>query len=269
MSKTTVQTLFGGAVGTGQVGAQTLNLIEVQDLGAQIQAGIGALTVDDVKASELVLTGLMPDDSGSISTSGNTEEVIEGHNLVLDALLGSKQNAQGVLVLTRYLNGLVLNPSVLLKDAVRLDTKNYNPVLGTPLYDESFVFLSTILAKTQEFLDGGVACRSVSLIISDGKDEHSPRQFGGRGTKAGDVARLVREMLKTERHIIAGFGIGGGADFREVFGEMGIRDEWILTPGSDQSAIRRAFQVFSQSAARASESAGSFSQVAVGGFTNP
>jgi lipid A disaccharide synthetase len=29
---------------------------------------------------------------------------------------------------------------------------------------------------------------------------------------------------------------------------MGIRDEWILTPGSSASEIRRAFQVFSQSA---------------------
>ena len=48
---------------------------------------------------------------------------------------------------------------------------------------------------------------------------------------------------------------------------MGIEDRWILTPGNNPSEIRRAFQVFSQSAVRASQAA-SFSQGTVGGFAN-
>jgi len=60
----------------------------------------------------------------------------------------------------------------------------------------------------------------------------------------------------------------GFTDFRNVFQEMGVRDEWILTPANTESEIRKAFQVFSRSAVRASQSAVSFSQTAMGGFGN-
>ena len=47
---------------------------------------------------------------------------------------------------------------------------------------------------------------------------------------------------------------------------MGIPDEWILTPGNSASEICKAFQVFSQSAVRASQGGATLSQVALGGF---
>jgi hypothetical protein len=47
---------------------------------------------------------------------------------------------------------------------------------------------------------------------------------------------------------------------------MGIRDEWILTPGNTEKEIRACFQTYSQSAVKASQSAVSFSQTALGGF---
>ena len=74
-------------------------------------------------------------------------------------------------------------------------------------------------------------------------------------------------MLMQETHIVAAMGIddGGLTDFRSVFREMGFHDEWILTPANNPSDIRRAFQVFSQSAVRASQGAASFSQTAQGG----
>jgi hypothetical protein len=47
---------------------------------------------------------------------------------------------------------------------------------------------------------------------------------------------------------------------------MVIKDEWILTPASSPTELRKAFQVFSQSAVRASQSAANFSKAALGGF---
>jgi hypothetical protein len=44
---------------------------------------------------------------------------------------------------------------------------------------------------------------------------------------------------------------------------MGIPDRWVLTPGNSAGEIRRAFQVFSQSAVRASQGAAQ-----LGGFSN-
>ena len=66
----------------------------------------------------------------------------------------------------------------------------------------------------------------MTLIITDGNDEHSVH------SNARDVAAIARDMLKAETHIIAAMGIDDGhTDFKEVFREMGIRDEWILIPG--------------------------------------
>ena len=139
--------------------------------------------------------------------------------------------------------------------------KNYEATQGTPLYDQTVVLLGSVVAKTQEFSQNGVVARSVTLIITDGADQHSVR------VKAKDVEALVKDMARAEAHIIAAMGISDGTtDFRAVFQEMGIEDRWILTPGNNASEIRKAFQVFSQSAVRASQAA-TFSQTAIGGFT--
>ena len=140
-----------------------------------------------------------------------------------------------------------------------MDSRNFDPNVGTPLYDQSVVLLGTVLAKTRQFAAAGVPARTVTLIITDGADAGSVR------SRAADVKVLVTDMLKAERHIVAAMGVDDGStDFREVFREMGIEDRWILTPGSGAGDIRRAFQVFSQSALRASQSAGSFSKTSVG-----
>jgi len=44
---------------------------------------------------------------------------------------------------------------------------------------------------------------------------------------------------------------------------------WILTPGNNVGQIRRAFQIFSQSAVRASQSAARFGQTVLGGLGVP
>jgi hypothetical protein len=83
------------------------------------------------------------------------------------------------------------------------------------------------------------------------------------------VRAVVTDMLKLEGHVVAAMGIQEpGTDFRRVFREMGIPDQWILTPGNTQKEIRKAFQAFSQSAVRMSQAARSFSQAALGGFGN-
>ncbi len=259
-----VNELFQSAHEDGLLSKQSLQTLTVKDVGAQIQAALG-VAVDDVKSSEVVLVTQMPDDSGSIRfVQGNTQAVRDGHNLVLDSLGGSKQK-DSILAHTRYLNGYILFPYRSLDEAVRMDTHNYDPNLGTPLYDQTVVLLGTVLAKTQEFAQNGVPVRTVTLIITDGHDEHSVHHT------ASTVAPIVRDMLMQEMHIVAAMGIddGGRTDFRKVFQEMGIEDRWILIPGNSPSEIRKAFMVFSQSAVRASQGAASFSKTAMGGFGNP
>ena len=252
--------LFSNAHAEGILSAASLQALNVVDIGAQIQAGLG-VHVDDVSASEVLLVTMMPDDSGSIRFGSNAQAVRDGHNLVLEALGASKQK-DGVLAHTRYLNGHVLFPYAPLTSAVRLDTHNYNPDQGTPLYDQTVVLLATVLAKAQEFAENGVPARTVTLLITDGADEHST------SAKATHVKALVDDLLRQESHIVAAMGISDGrTDFKKVFRSMGIRDEWIITPGNTASEIRRAFQVFSQSAVKAGAGARGFSKLALGGFS--
>lgn len=259
--KVNLKNLFNQAHADGDISQQSLKTLTVNaDIGAQIQAGLG-IAPDDVPAAEVVLVTQMPDDSGSIRFGGNAKAVRDGHNMVLDSLEQSRQMAD-VLAHTRYLNGDVLFPYRQLADAIRMTTKNYDPCHGTPLYDQTAVLLGTVLAKAKEFEDNGVPARTVTLLITDGADMHSHQQT------AASVRSLVDDMQRSENHIVAALGIDDGStSFEDVFKEMGIRQEWILTPKSSATEIRRAFQVFSQSVVRASQTAVGFSQTALAGFT--
>lgn len=240
--------LLRGAEDDGVLSPRSTQVLALVDPGAQIQAALG-VSVDDVQASEVLLVTMMPDDSGSIRFAGNAQAVRDGHNLVLAALARSKQG-DNVLAHTRYLNGTILYPYCPIDQALRMDSQNYDPSLGTPLYDQALLCLGTVIAKAQEFADAGVAVRTVTLLITDGADE------GSRRARAADVAQLVRDMGRAEIHTVAAMGISDGkTDFRRIFREMGIEDRWILTPGSGESEVRRAFQVFSQSAVQLGQGA--------------
>jgi hypothetical protein len=232
-------------------------------LGPIIMAGLGNVSLDDIDASEVLLVKLLIDDSGSIRfISGNADAVRQGHNEMLAALKDSK-SAATILVSCQYLNGEVLYPFVPLEQAIEMDSNNYNPNGGTPLYDLMAVTLSGVAAKATEFEQGGVAVRAVTYVITDGADMHSSHHT------AASVAKVVEGLLRTESHIVGAMGIDDGmTDFRSVFEDMGIPNEWILTPGNSPSEIRRGFGTISQSAVRASQTAGNFSATALGGFGN-
>ncbi|MEZ4297746.1 MAG: hypothetical protein R3B70_22505 [Polyangiaceae bacterium] len=254
-----VNELFRAAEEEGALSPEGAEVLAQADLGAQIQAGLG-IAVDDVRASEVVLLTMMPDDSGSIRFSGNEKVVREGHNLVLEALSSAKQR-DSILAHTRYLNGHVLSPYCPVTQAVRMDVRNYQATLGTPLYDQTVVLLGTVIAKAQDFAMSGVPVRTVTLLLTDGADA------GSTWAKAKDVRALVEDMRRAETHIVAAMGIDDGhTRFREVFREMGIEDRWILTPKSSAADIRRAFVLFSQSAVRASQGSGGFATATAGGF---
>lgn len=258
--------LLGGVV--DDESATAAMTLTADTLGPAITAGLGDVKLDDITSSEVLLMTSLIDDSSSIRmVSGNAQAVRDGQNSLLDALLGAKQAGE-VLISCRYLNANpptdhgVLYPYRPLAGAIRLDTHNYNPSGGTPLYDQVAVTLTGVAAKMGEFEQGGVAARAVTAILTDGED------VGSHHHRAASVRAIVEGLLQTEQHIIAGVGIEDGhTNFRKVFLDMGIPDEWILTPSNNEHEIRQAFAVVSQSAVRASQAAGtSFSQVALGGF---
>lgn len=234
-------------------------LTKIPDIGAIIQQGLG-VPINSVRSSEVVLLNILVDDSGSIRMSGNSQSIRDGHNMLIKALLDSKQQ-DNIEVINRYLNGTVLYPYTPLSLVPEMDSSNYDANGGTPLFDETAKLLATVIAKAQEFKNSGIQVRTITLILTDGEDCHS------HTSTASDIKKIVTDMLRGEDHIIAAMGFDNGScDFKQVFSDMGILDRWSLTSSANASEIRKAFQVFSQSAVRASQSAAHFSQTNLGGF---
>lgn len=257
-----LQSLFATAQEEGSLTQAAAAVINIPDMGEQIQAGLG-VSVDDVQASEVTLVSMLLDDSGSIEICGNTDNMMNGHNLFLDTFNGSKQG-QDTIVHARSLNNVIYYPFCTLQNAIRLNRGNYQADKGTPLYDATAVMLGTVLAKTLEFEQACIPCRTITVIVTDGNDEHS--KIYRRKPEA--LRPLIEERLKREMHVVAAMGIDDGStNFRKIFGAMGIPDQWILTPKNSPGEIRKAFALVSQSALRVSQAgAGSFSQAAAGGF---
>ena len=259
-SSSVLHELFNGEDAAAEISADALKALSLNpDIGAQIQAGLG-IAPDDVPSSQAVLLSIMPDDSSSIESAGNVDLVIEGHNLVLESLAAARSK-DAILVHTRYLNGLVLFPYRLLDNALKMDRSNYAALHATPLYDQMAVLLGTVLAKSRELEASGIPVRTVTLIITDGDDTSSTHQT------PKSVKAIVDQMTAEERHIVAALGIDDGrTNYRKVFGSMGIKDQWILTAKNTDREIRKAFQLFSQSAIAVSQASGTFAGVAGGGF---
>lgn len=258
-----VTQLLGQAAQDDNISSGSHSLLTgATDLGTQIMNALGTPALSFSQPEVVLVAGLF-DDSGSIRFANNTQAVRDGANHIMESLEKSKQQDNILWMATRLNDGLI-TPYVSLSTAPKLDTSNYNPQGGTPLYDRTVAFLGTVIAKAQEFADQGVPCRTISLILSDGADT------GGRYS-ASNVKTLVSDMLRQEVHIVAFMGVDDGAtDFHQIADMMGIPKEWVLTPAATESEIRKACQVFSQSAVRASQSAKSFSQQALGGFgANP
>ena len=260
----TVASLFAAATQEGTLDPAAAAVI-VPNMTANIQGALG-VSVDDVQASTVVLLTILLDDSTSIESASNTQHVIDGANLVLDAVGSSKDD--GILVCMRTLNRGTLYPYMSLSQAARISRANYTPDGFTPLNDMTAETVAASVVKAQEFANQGVPCRAITLIVTDGADVGSQHIRRPEGVKP-----LIDAALRTEQHIICAMGIddGGTTDFRSVFSRMGLRDNWILTPKSNGHEIRQAFAMFSRSAARASQAAtgGAFSKVAAGGFASP
>jgi hypothetical protein len=251
--------LFAQAHSYGDLSDEAYQALSVADLGAQIQAAMGVPALN-VPASRGVLLTMLIDDSGSIRFKGNEQAVRDGYNEIIGAMKESRQAGE-MLASTRYLNGVILYPYQFLSHVPLLDKHNYQATGGTPLYDQTIAILGTVLAKTLEFARNGTPVNTVTLIVTDGNDE-------GSSNTARQVYPIVTDMLSQECHVVAGMGIDDGStDFRKVFRDMGIPDQWILTPRNDPKEIRRAFQMFSQSAIRVSSSGVHFSSTSQSGLS--
>jgi len=86
--------LLQGAGNDGTLSVATMQSLQVLDLNAQLQTGMG-ISAGDVNASEVLLYTILVDDSTSIDVVidgvNNSDNVMLGHNELRGAILDSKQ----------------------------------------------------------------------------------------------------------------------------------------------------------------------------------
>jgi hypothetical protein len=266
----TANTTFGN-VATAQV-------VLAQDLAAQIPSGMGIGPEEFDHSTALFLT-ILHDDSGSMKsknlddpnqTVSNAQLARDGHNVIIKALKDSKQ-CKDVIVGSMTINGHLVHPYVTIDDAPLLTETLYdaNTNRGTPYYDSVVVTLKRIKEKVADYKKAGIPCRTITILITDGDDQHS-KQF--RIPEA--VRPFIEERLSAEMDVVAAVGIADGrTDFRDIFERMGIPADCIHTPASSESEFRKTFLVLSQSTVTVSQAgAAGFSKAAAagmgGGFGN-
>jgi hypothetical protein len=250
--------IISGAYTPGLITRKSVDsLLAVEDIDKEIARGLGSLSGSE----NVFLVTILADDSQSIFRERNAALVAEGHNGIVDELkqISSGDAADDILLLTRYINGKVLNPCTTLGQATLMDLRSYQEGGTTPLYDQSVITLGTVIAKAAQLAAKGVKVRTFTLIITDGADEYSS------SASAQSVAWLVGDMLLTGNHIVAAMGVRDGrTDFRAVFAEMGIKSGWMLTPDNSRDKIRQAFREVTNTLTLAAGSEDDFTALALG-----
>ena len=212
--------------------------------------------------SPLMLLTMMIDDSTSMRFFNNFRAVMEGHNSVLDTLSASPR-APLFLARTQYMHGKALAGGYLpLPQAPRITPENYHLIAGTPMFRASRRNLSYVKKSAKEYTEKGNDVFTLTLLLTDGWN----REFSKRSTTAENVCRVIKPMIASGRHIVAGVGVDTlQTDFRQVFLDMGIPEQWIITLRSAEQ-IRAAFRTFSSSAEHSSAGGKEFAETMVMGF---
>lgn len=217
----------------------------VRSTGHQIEYIIKKSYVPQ-KPTNLLLVTLQPDDSWSIfePMRSNQNHIMEGHNDLIDMMARTPQGRR-TLLQTRFLNGRLINPFKPLHLCDKLNDGNYTfSDSGTPLYEETFVTLGTVLVKAEELIRQGCHVRTATLIMSDG--EPTPRDL--TPLKQERLRTLVADMRRGRGdHIIAAMGVGYKDQYRKTFIEMGLDPQHIFSAESREE-ILKAFRLFGEQA---------------------
>jgi uncharacterized protein YegL len=246
-SKANLNNLFAGALGAGTISNQTSTLL-TGHLGQVVVAGAAGMDSEDIEASDITLITVLLDASSSIAGRSLEQAVRDGQNQLLEAF--RKSNESDSILLAQWIfnhEETVLHAYLPLEDAVALDKSNYQSRGTTRLYDTWCDALASNVAYAQQLRDSGTPCRSVVVVITDGEDVGSSR-------RAADCAKISRDLLASEQFVLAFVGVGNDADFKGVAKSMGVPDGCVeVLKNATASTLRRAFQMVSQSAIRASQ----------------
>lgn len=261
MTPEEAKVLLATAMNTGVLTQASSTLI-TGNLGNLVLAGAAGKDLEDLAASDVTLVTVLIDASSSIASSHLEQAVRDGQNALIDAFSGSKERDSILLACWTFSGTMdVLHSYVPTDEATRLDARNYRASGSTRLYDTWCDALTANVAYAQRLRDGGTPARSVVVVLTDGEDVGSKRT-------AAHCALLSKDLLASELFTLAFVGVGTDVDFEAVAKAMGVPAGCVLVQrDATASGLRRAFQLVSRSAIRASQ--GTVQPGAAAGFFAP
>jgi uncharacterized protein YegL len=199
------------------------------------------MSPEDLVTEEVFIVVEITDRTGSMSSSQQT--VIDAYNGHLAALAGSK--AADSILWQHWLfdtSLTLLHGPVPVANAIRLDTKNYDPDGQTALHDAVLSAFDFIERYVHTLQSKGIRARVVINAVTDGQDNasrHTAQQVKDRADA------LVREEIYTLN--LVAFGVDG----QRIADAMGFQN--VLTANSSEHDIRIAYGTMSASMIRASQ----------------
>ncbi len=207
------------------------------------------------KEREVILVGVLVDDSISVEKSGNTRGVIESHNDIVESLIKSKEREK-ILFRTQYMNQeWPFNNWVPVDDAKLMTEEKYQPYGKRRLYDSSVKILGNAEAERERAMRADIKARFSVLIVSNGDDTASEEYT------ARDVKRTISDIFSrndpkfSNRLTFMGMP-NKQINYGEIAGSMGIDGKnvkkqrnsvmQILTPENNPASIRSAVEIFSK-----------------------
>lgn len=183
-----------------------------------------------VRENDVVLVAVLLDDSYSIEEFNNTENVIKGHNSIIDSLRVSRNKNQIIFRSQLLKSPEPINNWVELDDAKGLDKYNYQPAGETPLYDGTVKLLLSTVAKMEQVIDAKKHPRFSALILTDGEHFIKDESKDLEEKKLRRVKKLVMDIFKENDpsfpNTLAFMGLKNDRvqSYHKIANSMGIED---------------------------------------------
>lgn len=198
------------------------------------------LDVDKLENEHNTLISLGIDESGSMS--GYTDVMRDNIRKMKESLLGSKEQDEMLVSITRFAGGIQSSGFQLVDDI----ENTYAPSGMTCLYDSILVMKQQLTQYMAQLKSNGVRCKGVVCIFSDGDDTASQSTIR-------QAADAVAEMQKEE--IIVAF-VAFGDDAKGIADQLGVSKDNVLEVSASESELRKCFDCISKSAISSSKAFG-------------
>jgi len=202
---------------------------------------VGDLGIDPdlIETDRATLATFFLDDSGSLELWEG--QLIESYNRGVSVIADAPSRNE-ILVGTMALSGRIIRPYEKRKQARKLNSEVYRAWFGsTPLHRQTIQLCRLITEKQGQLASKGIPTRTMTLIMTDGRDTDDNRYLEG-------ARAAIRQLQSGYKSKV--YGICFGEVARAALLQMGIPSELVL-PAGDEKQLLQAFLEFSQATSAA------------------